>query len=161
MSRKEKESKGYGFGTFAGVFTPSILTIIGVVMYLRFGWMLGNVGLTTSLIIVTAASSITFLTELGEVLEEWTYKKSVDDLAQSLGVPGQPEHPKVIEKMEELVKLAREKGKFLGTYVESVEMFKKWSDAGVQFLAYQSDIDTMASKLKERSAEAKKAVGRE
>ena len=45
MSRKEKESKGYGFGTFAGVFTPSILTIIGVVMYLRFGWMLGNVGL--------------------------------------------------------------------------------------------------------------------
>ena len=64
MSRKEKESKGYGFGTFAGVFTPSILTIIGVVMYLRFGWMLGNVGLTTSLIIVTAASSITFLTGL-------------------------------------------------------------------------------------------------
>ena len=56
--------QGYGFGTFAGVFTPSILTIIGVVMYLRFGWMLGNVGLTTSLIIVTAASSITFLTGL-------------------------------------------------------------------------------------------------
>ena len=32
------------------------------------------------------ASSITFLTELGEVLEEWTYKKSVDDLAQSLAL---------------------------------------------------------------------------
>ena len=44
---------GYGFGTFQGVYTPSILTIIGVVMYLRFGWMLGNVGLATSLIIVT------------------------------------------------------------------------------------------------------------
>ena len=64
MSRKEQAAQGYGFGTFAGVFTPSILTIIGVVMYLRFGWMLGNVGLTTSLIIVTAASSITFLTGL-------------------------------------------------------------------------------------------------
>ncbi len=64
MSRREKESQGYGFGTFAGVFTPSILTIIGVVMYLRFGWMLGNVGLVTSLVIVTAASSITFLTGL-------------------------------------------------------------------------------------------------
>ena len=56
--------QGYGFGTFAGVFTPSILTIIGVVMYLRFGWMLGNVGLATSLVIVTAASAITFLTGL-------------------------------------------------------------------------------------------------
>ena len=64
MSRKEQAAQGYGFGMFAGVFTPSILTIIGVVMYLRFGWMLGNVGLTTSLIIVTAASSITFLTGL-------------------------------------------------------------------------------------------------
>ncbi len=32
------------------------------------------------------ASSITFLTELGELLEEWTYKKSVDDLAQSLAL---------------------------------------------------------------------------
>lgn len=55
---------GYGFGTFQGVFTPSILTIIGVVMYLRFGWMLGNVGLPASLLIVTIGSAITFLTGL-------------------------------------------------------------------------------------------------
>ena len=25
------------YGTFLGVFTPSILTILGVIMYLRFG----------------------------------------------------------------------------------------------------------------------------
>lgn len=62
--KKDSENKGYGFGTFQGVYTPSILTIIGVVMYLRFGWMLGNVGLTTSLIIVTLGSFITFLTGL-------------------------------------------------------------------------------------------------
>ena len=60
----DKTKTGYGFGWFQGVFTPSILTIIGVVMYLRFGWMLGNVGLTTSLLIVTIGSSITFLTGL-------------------------------------------------------------------------------------------------
>ena len=43
MKAKKSDSRqGYGFGTFQGVFTPSILTIIGVVMYLRFGWMLGN-----------------------------------------------------------------------------------------------------------------------
>ena len=34
----------------------------------------------------TTASSITFLTELGELLEEWTYKRSVDNLAQSLAL---------------------------------------------------------------------------
>ena len=62
--KKDTPSAGYGFGTFQGVFTPSILTIIGVVMYLRFGWMLGNVGLVRSLLLVVIGSSITFLTGL-------------------------------------------------------------------------------------------------
>ena len=57
-------SSGYSFGTFKGVFTPSILTILGVVMYLRMGWVLGNVGIVTTLAIVTLASAITFLTAL-------------------------------------------------------------------------------------------------
>ncbi len=58
------KAKEGGLGTFAGVFTPSILTILGVIMYLRFGWVVGNVGLINSLIIVTLATSITFLTSL-------------------------------------------------------------------------------------------------
>ncbi|MFK8044497.1 MAG: hypothetical protein AB8B72_03310 [Crocinitomicaceae bacterium] len=32
------------YGTFAGVFTPSILTILGVIMYLRMGWVVGHAG---------------------------------------------------------------------------------------------------------------------
>jgi len=55
---------GYEFGTFKGVFTPSILTILGVVMYLRFGWALGHLGLGPTLIIITMSASITFLTGL-------------------------------------------------------------------------------------------------
>jgi len=53
-----------GFGTFAGVFTPSILTILGVIMYLRFGWVLGQVGLMSTLLIVTLSTCITFFTAL-------------------------------------------------------------------------------------------------
>jgi len=53
-----------GLGTFGGVFTPSILTILGVIMYLRFGWVVGNVGLAGTLIIVTISTLITFLTAL-------------------------------------------------------------------------------------------------
>jgi len=52
------------FGTFLGVFTPSILTILGVMMYLRFGWVIGNMGLLLGLITVLMASSITFITGL-------------------------------------------------------------------------------------------------
>lgn len=55
---------GAGFGTFGGVYTPSILTILGVIMYLRFGWVVGNVGLLPTLAIVTICTGITFFTAL-------------------------------------------------------------------------------------------------
>ena len=53
-----------GLGTFGGVYTPSILTILGVIMYLRFGWVVGNAGLFKTLLIVTISTAITFLTSL-------------------------------------------------------------------------------------------------
>lgn len=52
------------FGTFLGVYTPSVLTILGLIMYLRFGWVVGNVGLWLTILIVLLASSITFITGL-------------------------------------------------------------------------------------------------
>ncbi len=47
MSLKPK-----GFGTFAGVFTPTTITILGVIMYLRQGWVVGNAGLFGAWIII-------------------------------------------------------------------------------------------------------------
>ncbi len=61
---EQAEKQGYSFGTFKGVYTPSVLTIFGVIMYLRFGWVVGNVGLFGTLLIVTMATLITFLTGL-------------------------------------------------------------------------------------------------
>ncbi len=52
------------FGTFGGVFTPSILTILGVIMYLRFGWVVGNAGLAGTILIVLIAHTITVATGL-------------------------------------------------------------------------------------------------
>jgi len=52
------------FGTFLGVYLPSLLTILGLIMYLRFGWVVGNVGLGMTFLIVLLASSITFITGL-------------------------------------------------------------------------------------------------
>ena len=62
MSESAIESKK--FGTFLGVYTPSILTILGLIMYLRFGWVVGNIGLTMTIVTVILASSITFITGL-------------------------------------------------------------------------------------------------
>lgn len=52
------------FGTFSGVFTPSILTILGVIMYLRLGWVVGNAGLEWALIIIGISHIISITTGL-------------------------------------------------------------------------------------------------
>lgn len=51
-------------GTFLGVFTPTILTILGVIMYLRFGWVVGHAGVGGALLIVCLANGITLITTL-------------------------------------------------------------------------------------------------
>ncbi|RMI12722.1 MAG: Na-K-Cl cotransporter [Calditrichaeota bacterium] len=52
------------FGTFGGVFAPTVLTILGVIMYLRLGWVVGNAGLIGAIAIILLATSITFCTAL-------------------------------------------------------------------------------------------------
>ncbi|MGE3806482.1 MAG: amino acid permease [Gemmataceae bacterium] len=58
------ESRSEGFGTFGGVFTPCVLTILGVIMFLRFGFVVGQAGMLAGLLIVLAANVITLLTTL-------------------------------------------------------------------------------------------------
>ena len=52
------------FGTFGGVFTPSILTILGVIMFMRASFVLGNAGLLAAVAILIIAKGITFTTAL-------------------------------------------------------------------------------------------------
>lgn len=52
------------FGAFSGVFTPSILTILGVIMYLRLGWVAGVAGLWGAIAIILLAHVISVSTGL-------------------------------------------------------------------------------------------------
>ena len=63
-TQKQPESKisGGNLGTFAGVFTPSILTILGIILFLRLGYVVGNAGLARALIILALANGISVLT---------------------------------------------------------------------------------------------------
>lgn len=59
-----QQSKLKKFGTFGGVFTPTLLTILGVIMYLRMGWVVGNAGLLGAWFIIIISFSITLCTAL-------------------------------------------------------------------------------------------------
>ena len=52
------------FGTFTGVFLPTLLTILGVIMFLRQGWVVGNAGLLGAWLIILLAFGITSCTTL-------------------------------------------------------------------------------------------------
>ena len=68
MKPEENEAaepaKGYHFNTFSGVFLPSILTILGVVMFMRLGTVTGELGIIGALGILLAAESIAVATGL-------------------------------------------------------------------------------------------------
>ena len=61
---RERGSSTARFGTFGGVFTPCVLTILGVIMFLRFGYVVGQAGVLGTLLIVAASTVITVLTSL-------------------------------------------------------------------------------------------------
>ncbi len=52
------------FGTFTGVFVPTFLTIIGIILFLRLGWVVGQVGLGGILVVMALAHAISVSTGL-------------------------------------------------------------------------------------------------
>jgi len=51
-------------GTFAGVFTPSALTILGIILFLRLGFVTGAAGILRALLIIALANAISVLTSI-------------------------------------------------------------------------------------------------
>ena len=77
-------------GTFAGVFTPSILTILGIILFRRVGYVVGISGLAQTLAVVAFATLISVLssTSLSAIATNIRVKKGGDYylISRTLGV---------------------------------------------------------------------------
>lgn len=62
------------------------------------------------------------------------------DLSASLGHPGQPEHPDVIDAVRELIKTAAASECAVGVYSPSPEAASRWFDAGATLVALSADV---------------------
>ncbi len=87
-------------------------------------------------------------TELGvDRIEEIISADGIDvawvghnDLSQSLGIPGQFEHPRFLTAMDRIVEACNKYGKTAGRMVTDVESADRWMDKGYRCLAYSGDI---------------------
>ena len=84
-------AKAQKFGTFGGVFVPSILTILGVIMYLRLGWVVGEAGLVGAILIILLAHVVSVCTGLSVSSVATDQKVKAGGvyymLSRSLGLP--------------------------------------------------------------------------
>ncbi|XP_039267120.2 solute carrier family 12 member 8-like isoform X1 [Styela clava] len=55
------------FGTWDGVFTSCLINIFGVVLFLRTGWMVGNVGVGLAVLIVFMTVTVALLASLAAI----------------------------------------------------------------------------------------------
>ncbi len=79
------------------------------------------------------------------------------DLSTSMGVPGQPTHPRVREAVAEIMAAARRAGLRVGMYLNSVAEAADWP--GVDFLVYMMDVKVLAIAYSE-AAKGIRAAGR-
>lgn len=70
------------------------------------------------------------------------------DYTQSIGIPGQIDHPKFLKDMEELVRICKEAGKAPGIYGKTVNATIKWCEMGMQVNSSPSEVDFFMSAAK-------------
>ncbi len=66
------------------------------------------------------------------------------DLSQSLGIPGQVNHPKLTAEIEKLVDKCHKNNKYVGIYADDVATAKHYKDLGVKYIAISVDVNIFA-----------------
>ena len=62
------------------------------------------------------------------------------DLSQSVGVPGEVNHPLVLQQMEKVIATAKSAGKLVGTFADDIQSAQRWMKAGVMYIAISVDV---------------------
>jgi 4-hydroxy-2-oxoheptanedioate aldolase len=61
------------------------------------------------------------------------------DMSKSLGVPGEVEHPKVLETLDKAIAMIHAHGKKVGSIASNMNMLKKLQAKGIDYLTYSVD----------------------
>ena len=71
------------------------------------------------------------------------------DLSQAMGLPGEVDHPDVINKMEHIFSLINKSGKISGSFANTPQRAKRLKDIGVNYLTCETDGTLLRSAFSE------------
>lgn len=71
------------------------------------------------------------------------------DLSQSLGLPGQVNHPDVLKAIDTIIKTCRQHHVIIGTFADTVETAAYWVERGAQYITLLTDVGMLMQSCKD------------
>lgn len=68
-----------------------------------------------------------------------------NDLSISLGVPGEHEHPSMVEAIQKVVDSCAKRGVASGIHVRDMSVLQFWMERGMTFITYSTDVGLLTS----------------
>ncbi|MXZ01154.1 aldolase, partial [Candidatus Poribacteria bacterium] len=80
------------------------------------------------------------------------------DLSTSMGISGELDHPRLLDAIKEIIRLAQAHNIALGCYVNDFESGEQWLRSGVQLIACGNDAFLLTRKFAEEHQKFKNAA---
>jgi len=78
-----------------------------------------------------------------------------EDLSQTMGIPGQVDHARMIEAYQHVVDRCRAHGVASGMHFRDIDMMREWVGRGMRFAAYKTDFRLLLDASRAALAQAK------
>ena len=80
------------------------------------------------------------------------------DMSQSLGIPGETQHPLVKSTIKNVISKCKSKGIASGMFINRPEQINEWLEAGVTYFTYATDVGMYGEILRQTLADTRKHI---
>lgn len=98
-------------------------------------------------VLVEGAEGLSALEEISSLNNLDMIYFGIYDLASSMGIPGDLDNPKLLEKLKKSVEIVKANGKVAGTVATNLERIRFYKEIGFNFIAYKNDTSLLMESI--------------
>jgi 4-hydroxy-2-oxoheptanedioate aldolase len=98
-------------------------------------------------VLVEGAEGLGALEEISNLANLDMIYFGIYDLASSMGIPGELDNPKLLEKLKKSVEIVKANGKVAGTVATSPKRIRFYKEIGFNFIAYKNDTSLLMESI--------------